>query len=58
MGLLFIVSLKGPGLVRLAVEELGRPPPPAAHSLKKDEPDPLSNCRQVGFQKPQKVVLV
>lgn len=38
--------------MRLAVEELGRPPPPPpASCLKRDEPDSLSNGRQVGVRR-------
>lgn len=51
MCLLHTVSAKGPGAVRLAVEELGRPPPPTASCLKRDEPDPLSNGRQLGVRR-------
>lgn len=40
MCLLSTVSAKGPGAVRLAVEELGRPPPPTVSRLKRDEPRP------------------
>lgn len=60
MCLLNTISAKGPGAVRLAVEESGRPPrrpppPPPSSStssrLNKDEPEPPSNSRQVGVRR-------
>lgn len=56
MCLLNTISAKRPGAVRLAVEESGRPPrrPPSLSSssrLNTDEPEPLSNSRQVGVRR-------
>lgn len=41
-----ILSVKAPEAMRLTAEELGRPP-----FLKRDEPDPVSNSRQLGVRR-------